>query len=175
MTSGEKALVWGVAGIVVLGIFGYTLYRSYTNDRPGNEGILGAATTTPQLTAEELAVRSRVIDFGRQMQKVPLMADRTIVAQAMDSNYGPYVDAALLAQWKADPQNAPGRLTSSPWPDRIDITAAQKNTDGTYTVSGEVVEMASSGEVDRVPTSLTLTYINGSWLITRFETFSDKG
>ena len=178
MTTQEKAFVWIVAGIIVIGIFGYTLYRSYIANRAAQlqtNNILGSATTTPQPSAEELSVRSRALEFGKQMQKVPLMAGAAIVAQAMDSNYGSYVDAPLLASWKAAPTDAPGRLTSSPWPDRIEITSAQKNSDGTYTVSGEIIEMTSAGESGRVPVSLTLANQNGNWVITRFETFSDKG
>lgn len=178
MTTREKAFVWVIAAIIILGIFGYTFYRSYMANREADrqtQNILGSATTTPALSAEEIAVRARVIDFGRQLQKVPLTADKAIVAQAMDQNYGSFVDAALLTQWKASPKNAPGRLTSSPWPDRIEITAAQKNTDGTYTVAGEVVEMSSTGEGDHHTIALTLQYMNGEWIIIRYDQFSDKG
>lgn len=178
MTTGEKATVWIIAGVIVLGIFGYTFYRSYVANKAAEQeanNILGSSTSTPQLSAEELAVRSQVLDFGKQLQKVPLLGEKALVAQAMDSNYGPYVDAALLASWKTSPMDAPGRLTSSPWPDRIEITSAQKNTDGTYTVSGEIVAITSAGVSKRTPVSLTLANQNGNWIIIRFEAFSDKG
>lgn len=178
MTTGEKAFLWVVAGLIVIGVFGYTFYRSYVANKAAEQqtrDILGSSTTTPALSPEEIAVRARVIDFGKAMQKVPLMADKTIVDAAMDQNYGDFVEAGLLAQWKADAKSAPGRLTSSPWPDRIEITAAQKHTGGTYTVSGEIVEMSSTGEGDHVPVSITLSYQDGKWVITRYEEFSDKG
>lgn len=178
MTTGEKTFVWVIAGLIVIGVFGYTFYRSYMANKAAKqqtEDVLGSSTTTPALSPEEIAVRARVIDFGRQLQKVPLMAERTIVEAAMDQNYGRLVEAGLLSQWKANAKNAPGRLTSSPWPERIEITAAQKNTDGTYTVSGEIVEMSSTGEGDHMPVSITLSYQNNEWVITRYEEFSDKG
>lgn len=178
MTTGEKAFIWGIAGLIVIGVFGYTFYRSYVANKAverQTSDILGSSTTTPALSPEEIAVRARVIDFGRQLQKVPLMADKAVVEAAMDQNYDGFVEANLLAQWKADAQKAPGRLTSSPWPERIEITAAQKNTDGTYTISGEIVQMTSTGEGEHMPVSITLSYRDSEWMIVRYEEFSDKG
>ncbi len=64
----------------------------------------------------------------------------------MDSAYAPYVAPELLDAWKSDPQHAPGRLTSSPSPDRIGIRAVQMNADGSYVVTGTVIETASGAK-----------------------------
>ncbi|MGE5540902.1 MAG: hypothetical protein ACM3TU_01305 [Bacillota bacterium] len=89
-------------------------------------------------------VRTTVSGFGDELRQVSLLAPAADVAKAMDSHYSYYVHPDLLAKWKADPIHAPGRLTSSPWPDFIEITSATKNPDGSYTVDGMIAERTSS-------------------------------
>lgn len=61
----------------------------------------------------------------------------------MQENYGDYVSPALLAKWLNDPLNAPGRLTSSPWPDRIEILSIEPLSEYAYEVEGEIIEITS--------------------------------
>lgn len=114
-----------------------------------------------------------VAGLGDNLQKVPLVASKEIVAFAMDQYYAFYVHPDLLAKWKADPLNAPGRLTSSPWPDRIDVKNAVKNADGTFTVDAEIVEIANGAsgkqEANRIPVRFVLTLGPDGWQITDYK------
>lgn len=178
MSRNTSIVLWIVGASIIVALFGYTFYQSY---RANNEAdsrttnVLGSATTTETQSADERAVRSVVIAFGNQLQKVSVLGDAVRAAASMDAYYAKDVDAKLLAQWKANPVYAPGRVASSPWPDRIEITAVQRNADGSYTVSGEVVEVTATGNHDRKSVSLTLQHLDNSWRITRYEQFSDKG
>ena len=89
-------------------------------------------------------VLSVVTNFGQQMQKVPLLASKEDLSAAMQEAYGPYVDVALISKWIENPQSAPGRTASSPWPARIDVSDVTPHDDGSYTVKGHVVEVTSA-------------------------------
>src|SRR4051812_39369466 len=68
-------------------------------------------------TAKDKAdVQKLVADFGAHLKNVPLSGTPDIARQAIQQNYSEYVSPALLEQWITDPDLAPGRLTSSPWP-----------------------------------------------------------
>ncbi|HOQ09731.1 MAG TPA: copper amine oxidase N-terminal domain-containing protein, partial [Syntrophomonadaceae bacterium] len=70
---------------------------------------------------EQAVVSKLVADFGQRLKNVSLLAPDDVVTKSIKENYAEYVSPELLAQWQKDPANAPGRLTSSPWPERIDI------------------------------------------------------
>lgn len=122
--------------------------------------------------ADGAQVRMTVSGFGDQLKQVPLLAPDDLVSKAMDMYYGLYVSPELLTTWKQDPQDAPGRLTSSPWPDRIEITAVTKNQDGTYTIDGNIVEVTSGDNGPQVADSyavqFTLTKGPDGWQITGY-------
>lgn len=141
--------------------------------------ILGAIlgvyliSRTPTAQVNEESVRAFVEEFGTKLQKVALLADRTMVADTMQAEYGPYVAPALLAAWQNDPTKAPGRLTSSPWPDRIEIERVEKKGAG-YEVAGQIIEVTSEGggigepptEAARRPVTMTVEKSGSSWRIT---------
>ncbi|MHB8280613.1 MAG: hypothetical protein ACYDIA_23660 [Candidatus Humimicrobiaceae bacterium] len=88
----------------------------------------------------------------------------------MQENYGNLVSQALIKEWINDPPNAPGRLTSSPWPDRIEILSTEKLSEDTYEVKGEIIEITSvekmsGGVAAKRPITLALKKIENSWLI----------
>lgn len=101
-------------------------------------------TPTPNAAADQQAVRKVVTDFGQKMKTVSLMAPESIVKESLQKNYGDLVSPELLAKWQNDPVNAPGRVSSSPWPDRIEISSVQKSSDDTYGVKGEVIAITST-------------------------------
>jgi hypothetical protein len=119
------------------------------------------------------SVRVTVANFGDELGSVSLLAPRADVEKAMDQHYALYIHPDLLAKWKADPRSALGRLTSSPTPDRIDITSTVKNADGTYTILGNIIEVAngSSGKevVASTPIRFTLAQGGDGWQITGYE------
>ncbi|HOG61966.1 MAG TPA: FeoB-associated Cys-rich membrane protein, partial [Sedimentibacter sp.] len=73
-----------------------------------------------RLNNNEENVIKLVEDFGSTLKNVPLLAPRDEVIQAIKDNYSPYVTDELMQNWIAHPRRAPGRTTSSPWPDRIE-------------------------------------------------------
>lgn len=140
---------------------------------------------TPTAQEEERAVRTFVEEFGTKLKNVSLLADRTMVADAMQAEYGPYVTPVLLSEWQNDPTTAPGRLTSSPWPERIEITSMTKKGSD-FEVQADIVEVTNEGggtirepsasngasvgeaptEAARRPVSLTIERNGSTWRIT---------
>ena len=128
---------------------------------------------TPTARQSEAEVRGLVEEFGSRLKYVSLLADRTLVADALQEEYGRYITPALLVSWQNNPASALGRLTSSPWPERIEVRGIERNR-ADYTVSADVVEVATRSdaaqtndmsdtttEVARRPITLVVTN-NGS-------------
>jgi hypothetical protein len=119
---------------------------------------------------DKKAVASLVENFGKKLQMVSLLAPSDIVKQSMQDNYGSLVTSALLEKWQNDPQNAPGRLVSSPWPDRIEILTNEKRAESIYEVTGELIEITSAeqssgGVAAKRPIILGIKKIENNWLI----------
>lgn len=117
------------------------------------------------------AVTKLVEKFGDKIKNVSLLAPKNIVIKSIEENYGEIVSPALLAQWQSDPQNAPGRASSSPWPERIDITDIEKLSDSKYQVEGEIinmtsVEMLNGGYASKRSVILAVEKPGNRWLIT---------
>lgn len=127
-----------------------------------------------QETVNQNQVRNLVVEFGKKLQSVPLAASKEIAAKAITDNYSGFVSAELLDLWQEDPTKAPGRLTSSPWPDRIEIASVTKISENSYEVQGNVIEITSvelinSGLAAQYSVVATIEDINGEWLITNFK------
>ena len=116
---------------------------------------------------DEDAVNRLVEDFGKKLQLVSLLAPENVLGESMQENYGEFVSPTLLEQWLKDPVNAPGRLTSSPWPDRIEILGTEKISEGAYEVKGEIIEVANGNDeiVAKRPITLVVEKIDRKWLI----------
>ncbi len=123
----------------------------------------------PETTQAENAIKS----FGGRLKNVPLAAEPGTMRGLIQTEYGPYVTPLLLARWMEDPAHAPGRETSSPWPERIEVKTLAKVGDY-YEVSGEIVLMTSDavargGDAGRTPVYLTLAKMDGRWLIADYQ------
>jgi len=116
---------------------------------------------------DEDAVNSLVEDFGKKLQLVSLLAPEDVLEESMQESYGEFVSPTLLEQWVKEPISAPGRLTSSPWPDRIEILSTDKISEGAYEVKGEIIEIANENDeiVAKRPITLVVEKIDGKWLI----------
>jgi hypothetical protein len=114
--------------------------------------------------AEMTAVQSVVEGFGRVLKNVSLLSPNA--AQEMEENYKEFLDPVLLSQWKADPSRAVGRMTSSPWPDSIEIASIKQFGSGAYDVSGKIIDMTSQGKMAG-SRSVEIGVVNfeGKWLI----------
>jgi len=119
---------------------------------------------------DENTVRNIVERFGLKLQMVSLQVPRDVLEKSMKENYGEFVSKALIEKWISDPLNAPGRLTSSPWPDRIEILKVEKISQAEYKVNGEIIEITSvekesGGVAAKRSITLTVRKINDNWLI----------
>lgn len=117
---------------------------------------------------DETTVNSVVENFGTKLRLVSLLGPEDLLEKSMQENYGEFVSPTLLEQWLKDSISAPGRLTSSPWPDRIEILSTEKVTEEAYEVKGEIIEITSLENKEiAAKRSITLVVekIDGKWLI----------
>lgn len=131
-------------------------------------GYLAGKQKTVNESADTASVVGTVIGFGQQMQKVSLLAPKTEFEVAVDQAYGRFASPEIIAQWKLNPDAAPGKKTSSPWPQDIEVLTYVAQADGSFVVTGNVNEMTSTGPAGKYPVTLTLQKIKGTWLITSF-------
>lgn len=120
--------------------------------------------------AEKNEVIKFVRNFGGQLKMVSLMEPKDILKETMNEYYGEYVSVELIEKWLEDPADAPGRLTSSPWPYRIDILSVKKTSDNKYIVNGNVVELTGVEMIDRGiavkrEIFLEIDKIGGKWIV----------
>lgn len=149
----KNALV--IAIIVVVAIVGATLLVASFLNNGGSQEI------------QKSEVSSLVTSFGKQLQKVSLLAPNA--SSTMATVYGSYVSPQLLAQWQKHPESAPGKATSSPWPDRIEIISITPQGSG-FIVNGNVILVTSAeamhgGAAGSIPVVILVINQNGKWQI----------
>lgn len=131
-----------------------------------------AAAEPASASAEADAVAAVVQNFGSRLKNVSLLAPDA--AEQIQAQYAEFVTPELLTVWMADPLRAPGRLTSSPWPDRIEIDAIHSIDSTLYHLVARVVEITSA-EVgtDKIvasyAVSFTVSQTGGLWLISDYK------
>jgi len=113
----------------------------------------------------EADVRNLVENFGMVLKNVTLISPTA--SQEIEENYKNFIDPDLLEQWKADPQKAVGRITSSPWPENIEIAGVTKGEGSTYNVEGKIIQMTSTGAAGFLPVEITAARIKNRWVITK--------
>ena len=127
--------------------------------------------TTVSHAAEEAEIRDLVGNFGKRLQAVSLLAPDA--AQEIQDQYSEFVEPALLETWMNDVMHAPGRIVSSPWPGRIEITTLSKEGSDRYVINGFVVEVtslevANGGAATRIPVRIVVQNDQGHWLIAEY-------
>jgi len=151
MEKNSKTAVWAAVGIfAVVALAAVVIF-----------GIPGQ---------REAAARAVVKDFGGELQKVSLLDPSA--SSTMAVQYSPYVVPELLAAWQKDPESAPGRLTSSPWPDRIEVV--QTTPQGAGYVMQAAVLLKTSAEAEGenagiVPVIIQVVQREGKWLIAAYQ------
>jgi len=123
--------------------------------------------------AESLAVQNVILSFGERMKLVPLLAPDSTPVHQIRSRYAGLTSPSLIEMWARDPRHAPGRLTSSPWPDHIEIHALTREAPDRFLADAEIVERTSAdsaGKALKTPVRLAVSKIAGEWLITRYDT-----
>lgn len=143
--------------VVILGISFFV--RVSEAPAPESQSVSNETDTT---------IRAQVEAFGRTLKHVSLLAPDA--AAQIDAQYGAYVAPELLQAWKSKPENALGRQTPSPWPERIEVVEVRESSAGTYTAEGNVIEVTNAGRplepAGIYPVSLILTKSGDKWLIT---------
>jgi hypothetical protein len=126
---------------------------------------------TENEVVEESEIRDLVENFGKKLQNVSLLSpDAT---QEIEKQYSEFVIRTLLDKWTGDVTKAPGRLVSSPWPDRIEITTLEKKGSDSYEITGFVVEITSvevvnGGAAAKIPVHIVVQKDQGHWMIAEF-------
>jgi len=123
-----------------------------------------------QQELDETAVTNLVEAFGQALQTVSLQSPAALLSANLQESYGDYVSPELLAEWQNDSSQAPGRLSSSPWPDRIEILHIEKQSESMYVINGNIIEVTSvevinGGAAARQPITLTVAKTAERWLI----------
>ena len=153
MTSARREYFLLIIGLILLIITGASVYY---------------IQRAPNRSRDMTQISTLVTNFGNYEKSISLQADPELLKSDIQQNYGAFVAGTLLQQWRADPKSAPGRLTSSPWPDRILIDSISPQGTG-YTVSGYIVMMTSTGESSQVPVVLIVMRENGEWKIVAYQ------
>lgn len=138
-------------------------------------GVAGESGAAEPVAAgcDSTAAAALVEEFGARLNDVALAAPESLVVGQIRDAYAAVVTDGLLEAWIADPRSAPGRLTSSPWPERIDVRSVTTLDAGTCRVDAEVVyvtstEMTTGGAAYREPVGITLRQ-NGELKISGYE------
>ncbi len=102
-----------------------------------------------------------VEQFGDRLKHVSLLAPADSVQDQIREQYGAYLTTLQLGGWLSDPASAPGRETSSPWPDRIEVRDAQPIGRTAFDVTGDIVYVTSvEGDV-MLRTPVTARVVRG--------------
>ncbi|KUG03757.1 hypothetical protein ASZ90_018850 [hydrocarbon metagenome] len=138
-----------------------------------SDGTFKAGTITYAFNSDRdnEEVVSLIEGFGSKLQNVSLLAPEDMVKESLHKNYGDYVAPMLLAEWEKDLRSTPGRVSSSPWPERIEIIKMIKLSDSAYDIQGEIVEMTSvemvnGGFAAKRPVVIRAEIIGNRWFIT---------
>ena len=132
-----------------------------------------AASDSVKITTEQ-AVKVVVTEFGKHLRSVAVLAPKPNAVAAMEVAYSGYVAADLLAKCKKDPMHAPGKRTSSPSPERIDISSIVARGSTAYIVTGNVIlltaqERKDGGIFQANPVTMTVALRQGKWIITNYK------
>ncbi len=155
----KKVLLVTLVLVLTAALFACTTVEGMPGQTGGNDG-----------DAVMNEVKDVVEGFGKKLREVSLLAPEEILGKSMAENYGDFVSQELIAKWLKDPQNAPGRLTSSPWPDRIEIRFIIMIAEKEYEVKGSIIEITSKevaggGIAAERPVALAVKKSGDQWLI----------
>ena len=120
---------------------------------------------------EDREIRTFVTVFGSNFKKVSIVSP--VASGEIANAYAPFVTPSLLAQWERDPLTAPGRKSSSIWPDSIQISSVSKSGDN-YRVEGSIVLLTTEDEKigktsALLPVHILVSRDNDRWVITTYQ------
>jgi hypothetical protein len=141
-------------------------------NRGGGDGV---SQTGGEAGCDEAAARHVVESFGERLKNVSLLAPDSTVRAELQANYGGLVTQHLLDGWLFRPETAPGRETSSPWPERIEIDTVLAAGAGSCRVEGRIVyltsmEVTHGGTEALRPVTMLVQQVDGDgWRINSYE------
>lgn len=157
----NKNIILLLLGVVLVsvGIYNLTLNKRATEE---------AQNENTQEITDKSSVNDLVENFGEELKNLSLLAPT--VSEDIRELYTDYVTPDLLNHWVNNPEEAPGRTTSSPWPERIEIVSTEPTSEVTYIVSGYIVEMTSVDDQGLTGVSVTINVdkTTDGWRISNF-------
>ena len=163
MKSGQPFLSFVLAAILA----------SACGSPPASDGRPSSLVDSVAAVDPQAAVQDVVARFGSKMRQVSVLAPDSIASARLQEVYGALVTPELLADWMSQPDSAPGRRVSSPWPDRIEVRAITPAGTDEFEVTGDVVYLTSAAKSgDRPSTEPARLHVrrtgDGSWRISAF-------
>lgn len=122
--------------------------------------------------ADSIAVRNLVLEFGSQMKQITLQGPDSALSRSYRTHYGTIVANSLIIEWVKDRTRAPGRHTSSPWPERVEILNLARKSPRAFLVDAEIVERTSAdaaGDAGRIPIRLAVWKAARQWRINGYD------
>jgi len=153
MSTARREYFLLIVGLILLIITGSAVY--YMQRAPNRAKDMSEVSTL-------------VTSFGNYEKSISPLGPTETVESDIQQSYGQFITNNLLQQWRADPSHAPGRLTSSPWPDHIVVDSITPQGSG-YAVSGHIVMMTSTGESGSVPVVMLVIRENNAWKIAAYQ------
>jgi hypothetical protein len=153
MTTARREYFLLIGGLILLIITGASVYY---------------IQRAPNRSKDMADIKTLVTNFTGYEKSISVTGPTETVKSDIQQNYGQFITVDLLQQWRADPLHAPGRLTSSPWPDHIVIDSVSPQGAG-YNVSGHIIMMASTGDTGSVPVVMLVIRENNAWKIAAYQ------
>ena len=159
----KKWLLLGLAALMSSAC-NFNLFVNNSTATPTSSAVVADPTATPDPLQE---VATHVEEFGTHLQLVSVLAPDA--AAQIEAEYAAFVSPELLEAWMADPASAPGRVTSSPWPDRIEVTEVTQEDFDSFHVEAELVEATNDdSEVARYALLIQVERIDDAYVIIAF-------
>ncbi len=99
---------------------------------------------------EKEQITEFINNFSQNLKNVSLTSPQNVVKSEIQKAYSRYLDKKLLKEWEQNPKKALGRITSSPWPDTIEIDKIKKVGGSRFLVFGKIIYV-TSGNGDLQP------------------------
>jgi hypothetical protein len=160
-----KFFIWFLIVVLIgVGVWVYVQGHRVKNGIPRADAVMDEKA---QGKAKQ-DIRTQVTAFGEVLKNVSLLSPTA--AADIDRTYAPYVTTSLRAQWSAHPEIALGRMTSSPWPDHIDVIDIEATENGAYTVRATLTyltseELEQGGDAGTATLQMVVIQEDGTWKI----------
>lgn len=149
----QKTILLGVcttliSSFVITGCSSTDITNAAPDTFSKEEKVKNESVIDNEIGKEVEIIENLVKNFGDNLKMVSLLAPEDMLRESMEKYYGQFISESLLEKWLKEPSKALGRLTSSPWPEGIDVLNIEKLSKDQYRVEGQVIEVTSQ-EMDK--------------------------